>query len=241
MITPIRKLLVVALGPEWSQLRRHHRFEKSAGSVLWLSSNLPYVALIQTGPGQRCQKALAEALESAGPESILHFGACGALTPASHAGEIILPETITDGKEELAPDAALYGRLLSALNGNTKAQARLFSSPVVLKKRQEKMAAHARTGAAYVDMESYAVAALCRQKGIRYVAARGVFDLLDEDLTALGEPYREDGELATGRLAVNILTHPRLIRELPSLRDKARRVEEGLLPVIEAYVREGEI
>jgi nucleoside phosphorylase len=167
---------------------------------------------------------------------VFHFGSCGALTAAAQAGDTILPEAITDGKEELAPDHDLTVRLRAGHNGHGPGGGRLYSSAVVLKNPAEKAAAQLRTGAGFVDMESFTVASACRRRAISYVAARGVFDVLQDDLTALGEPYHASGELAPARLAVNLITHPRLILALPALRQKARRVEEGLLPLILRYV-----
>lgn len=220
-------LLLVALKPEWDFLRRRIKCQRLPGKIhLYQLDSDPHAALLQTGPGpDACTNNLVDFFLEHKVRSILHFGCCGALASELKNGDVFRAREITDGHAVITCDAA--ANALSKL-----AETRLYTSSVVLKNVSAKMAAAKTTGARIVDMESYPAAFLCRERGIQYDAVRGVFDSLEDDLTDMGNPCNDAGDISATRLATNILRQPRLILELPHLKKMADRVSQILEPIV---------
>lgn len=234
-------LLVVALKPEWALVRAFTPCSLLPGEInLYALKKFPHAALLQTGAGsESCARNLAGFFEKHKAHAICHFGSCGALRSGLKNGDIFVVTSICDGQGciELEP-ATTAPWLMQASPGVRPQTARLFTSSCVLKNEIEKKTAAQNTGADIVDMESYPAAKICREKNIPYTALRAVFDELSDDLTDLGNPCNQRGDVSAIRLAANILRQPRLILELPDLKKKADRVGAALSPLVLKALRQ---
>lgn len=220
------KLLVVALKPEWAFLKMRHSFESCHKAIaLYRVKEIPHFGLAQIGFGpESARRNFSRILEVCDVSSVFHFGSCGALCPEMKIGDLFVPEKIVSAEGEVSLNQP-------GQNGV------LYTSPSVLKNRGEKDSAQKKYAADAVDMESYPVAVLCWEKKISYRCARAVFDTLDDNLEAIGEPYDADGNIQPSKMAANLIKNPKLILELPDLKRRAGLVSQSLAPVVDEFLK----
>lgn len=194
------------------------------------------VAITRSGAGAiAAREAVTALLQGHEPEWIVSAGFAGGLVPALAVGDIVLAnETCAlDGRSlrvDLRYDAGSsrvhLGKLLSV--------DRIIESP------EEKRALGETHGAIAVDMETFAVAELCAERGVRFFSARVVSDAVDDrlppDLESLMKQTTRAGKL--GAAAGAILRRPGSFKEMLGLKEKALiasdRLAKFLVSLIEA-------
>lgn len=145
----------------------------------WIPAAEALIELSGIG-NQRAEKAARRLLER-GATALISWGVAGGLDPDLRPGTVLFPDEIIgpDGSI-LAVDLGWRDRLLA------RAPDRVFTSTLPLlgtvqpiTSPDEKRAAHRRTGAGAVDMESAAVSAVSNAAGIPFIAVRVVVDAAD--------------------------------------------------------------
>ncbi len=167
----------------------------------------PGVSLLVTGIGKaNAEKRLREWL-SAGPGApacVLTGGFAGGLNPELRLGDVLF--------ETADPD--LRARLLLA----GAKPAVFFCADRIATTVREKQALRSQTSADVVEMESGAIQAVCRERGIPCATVRVISDTADEDLpldfNALAKP---DKNLDFGKLFLAIARSPGKIGALIEL------------------------
>lgn len=242
MVKNIQKLLVVALRAEWSHLKQTWDVEKSdaSGGLYWLKAH-PGTALLQVGAGlSRAKNGFEEFLRKHPCGKVLHFGFCGALDSSLKVGDLFVGRAVSAASD--SSQVKITAALVDPLCGYLAAKnvpfhcGTLFSSEGALKDRTEKALIAKYYGARAVDMESYSVACLCRNRQIDYISVRGIFDVLEEDITHLGEPYDEAGDLKITRLTANLIRSPKLILKLPYLKRRYALINKNLKSAIDWFI-----
>jgi adenosylhomocysteine nucleosidase len=115
-----------------------------------------------------------EAAVRRGACGIISFGIAGGLAPDLVAGDWVIAAGVRTDRGRIAADHAWARRLLAALPGAVHADIVGVDAPVA--DPLEKRFAHARTGAAAVDMESHIAAKIAAAHGIPFAACRVVID-----------------------------------------------------------------
>jgi adenosylhomocysteine nucleosidase len=164
--------------------------------------------LISVGPRARLLETRAARLTP--PALVVSAGVCGALSPELRPGDLVVPDAV------LGPAGERFATVEIA--GLPRAGALASVTDVV-----ETAAAKARlwveTRALACDMESAAILAWARSRGIPAAVIRGVSDPADRgvpaDLAAVVEP---DGRVRTARAVRAVLTRPRAIADAMTLR-----------------------
>jgi len=178
------------------------------------------------GMGQACAAALCRWLAERACDlrGLALIGWAGGLHPDLTAGDIVLADAALNTEGQRAPcsvvnlPGARVGALLSV------------SAPLLTP--QAKQAASSSDALA-VEMEAYPLAVWAEAHNLPFVHVRVVLDPVNEALPDLGDALDACGRVRPGRLALRLLTHPRLALNLLRL---ARRMRE-LDPVLGALAR----
>lgn len=164
--------------------------------------------LICVGPRARLLETRAVRL--APPALAVSAGVCGALSPELREGDLVVPEAV------LGPDGE---RLATAEVGGLARAGALATVTDVVSTPAAKARLWVETRALACDMESAAVLAWARARGVPAAVIRGVSDPADRgvpaDLAAVVEP---DGRVRTVRAVRAVLARPRAIADALTLR-----------------------
>ncbi len=184
--------------------------------------------VLVTGMGQRnAEASLLRELAIRTPAAVLTCGFAGALNPELALGDVLFshdPElTIADG---LLSSGARPGRF------------RLTQQVVV--RAEEKALLHSLTGADAVEMESIAIRAICRKRGIPSATIRVILDTATEDLPVdFNRLMTGSMTLSYPRLFWQILRQPGLIRGLRKLQHDAAVAADRLDKVLARLLGRG--
>jgi adenosylhomocysteine nucleosidase len=187
----------------------------------------PEVAVLITGIGRRnADRAVRGCLADPPPDQVLTCGFAGGLNPALAAGDVVFS----------TEDPVLRDRLLKA----GARPARLFCASRIAVTAAEKRDLHRTTGADAVEMESEAIQAVCRERGIPCATVRVISDPAGEDLpldfNRLAGP---DMNLDFGRLALALAKSPGKIGALLKLQRQCAAAAEALARVLASVVQVG--
>lgn len=143
--------------------------------------------------GIACDQTTA-AQATNGVAALMSVGFAAGLTPGVPTGTVILPETIAsmDG-DSIAVHDSWHSSLREELTVSASARALLQVDEVLTTQAAKVAASHGGRYAA-ADMESYTLAAWCREAGIPFVALRIVLDDVGSEVPrALAEGAEEAG------------------------------------------------
>jgi adenosylhomocysteine nucleosidase len=159
----------------------------------------------------------ARSLLDAGATGIVSFGLAGGLDPKLPAGSLVVAEAVAANGRVLRTDPGLSARL----GGSTGHLCLGLDHCVV--SIAEKRRLRRETGAAVVDMESGAVAAIAAAAGVAFAVLRAVCDPADRALPPAALVALDvAGRVAAARVAMSVLASPRQLGALCGLaRDAA--------------------
>ncbi|MCC7493888.1 MAG: hypothetical protein IT204_16145 [Fimbriimonadaceae bacterium] len=209
--------LVVALWDELRPIARHLRLRGRVGRVL--RGNVGGVPLVVRLSGVGRDRAAAAArllLTQHGCGSLLTAGYGGALDPTLAVADVLVASAV---QRDEAPPVVSSADWASAVGGPTGlvwTTSRLLADPAA------KAAAHAASGAAVVDLETAAVAAVASEQGVPWLGLRAVSDTANEALPVFVTRHFDEqrGELRLYAMFAWLLLHP---RQWPVVADYARR------------------
>lgn len=257
-----KKLLVVALKPEWAFLKSRFTFEPVASQKdfkLFCPVSETHWALLQTGMGlENAKKSFRGFLKNNSCETVLHFGVSGALVPELKAGDLVMADAILFEKileKRLHRNGSCLDtpcspkgepgyieppvfNFLPESHFSKISKATLLTVTTPLRNAQEKKLAHEKTGAAIVDMESYAIAQICEKNHIKYTSVRAVFDECTEDLCDMPRSFDESGDLKPKGLVIDFIKSPQLIFKLPNLKKRMDVIQIKLAEVVFEFLKD---
>jgi nucleoside phosphorylase len=179
------------------------------------------VSILLTGIGrENAEKSLRNFLANNSPKIVLTCGFAGGLNPELKLGDVIFrinePSTFN-----LQPST--FGAK----------PAKIFCADRIATTVAEKKKLRDETGADAVEMESAAIHAVCRERGIPCATVRVISDTADEDLpldfNALAKP---DKNLDFRKLFLAIAKSPGKISALMELQKKTKFAAERLAGVL---------
>jgi adenosylhomocysteine nucleosidase len=185
------------------------------------------ISILLTGIGrQNAEQTVRECLATNSPEVVLTCGFAGALNPALVTGDVVFS---TD-------DPELHKRLFAA---GAKA-AKFFCASKIAAKAAEKQELHRMTGADAVEMESEAIHAVCRERGIPCATVRAISDTASEDLPLdFNQLSKPDLSLDYGKLIWAVAKSPGKIPALLRLQKNCKFAAERLAAVLQEVLPYG--
>jgi adenosylhomocysteine nucleosidase len=197
------------------------------------------ISILITGIGrQNAEKAVCEFLATNSPKLVLTCGFAGGLNPDLKLGEVIFEltdrrgefhEPQTEKKIRDSQSSSLREKLLA-----TGAKpAKFFCADQIATTVAEKKKLRDETGADAVEMESGAIHAVCRERGIPCATVRVISDTAGEDLPLdFNQLFKPDKSLDYGKLAWAIAKSPGKIGALLKLQKQTRFATEQLANIL---------
>ncbi|WP_435010680.1 nucleoside phosphorylase [Tundrisphaera lichenicola] len=216
--------LSIEVAPLLARLENVRKYSGPKFSVVEGECGSQLVVVVLTGTGRaRAQRGAEILLDGHRPRWIISAGFGGALDPSLKRNEIILPSEVVnlEGRRfaidlEVPPGAGLRsGRLLTV--------------DEIVRTAAEKAELRRKYEADVVDMESSSVAALCGDRGVRFLSVRVVsddakVDLPPEVLSILGR----SGGLRLGATLGALWKRPSSVKDLLALREHAIEAADRL-------------
>lgn len=198
-----------------------------ADEAACLASKAGGVRIVCAGADAARAGALAEDLADGGCVALVSFGLAGGLDPAVASGTLLLPAAVIapDGRAH-PTDPGWRERLLALIGsiGTGAGAAEIAGVDAPLAEPTDKAALFGRTGAAGVDMESHAVAAVAQRRSIPLLVVRAVADPAGQRIPAwLDGIIAADGNPRVTALLAALATHPADLATLLRLAAGARR------------------
>lgn len=188
-----------------------------------LAGRRPHVRVLVTGMGTvNARRAVSAALAAVRPALVLSCGFAGGLDPALARGDVVFAAD---------PGFVWRDRLLAAGARPVK----FHCAERIAATAAEKRRLRESTGADAVEMESAAIAAECRRRGVPCATVRVISDAADEDLPVdFNRFLSSDHRLALLRLLGTVLGQPGLLSALLGLRRTTREAAQRLAAVLAA-------
>jgi adenosylhomocysteine nucleosidase len=179
-----------------------------------IASGKGVIAIAGAGDARRLAKSVARGLGD-GAGGVVSFGMAAGLNPHLRPGAIVIPETVVDGGERFATDAAWASQLRALLPQSSTAPVAGIDVPVA--DVSAKAHLHAVTGADAADMESHIAARGAARFGVPLAILRVIADPADRALPAaavagLGGDGRPAVRAILGALAGHPWQLPALVR-----------------------------
>jgi adenosylhomocysteine nucleosidase len=184
------------------------------------------ITILLTGIGrQNAEKSLREFLVTNSLKLVLTCGFAGGLNPELKLGDVVF--------DVQSPKSKVQSQLLAAGAKPVK----FFCADRIATTVAEKKKLRAETSADAVEMESAAIHAVCRERGIPCVTIRVISDTANEDLpldfNALSKP---DKNLDFTKLALAIAKSPGKIPALIKLQKQTQFAAQRLADVLEKII-----
>jgi adenosylhomocysteine nucleosidase len=192
--------------------------------------------LAVSGIGRAAADVAANALADAGVSALMTFGMAGGLDPALTAGTIMLPSELISADGTRFVTCRTWRQRIGASIGASRAvsESKLLMSDQAIESLADKAAAFRDTGAAAVDMESAAVAAVAAARKLPFVAVRVIVDTAADMLPGTVVAASRAGRVRIGRLIAGLLWAPGEIAALVRLATRYRAAIRSLRAVAEA-------
>ena len=197
------------------------------GRVRKIAAGKADVLVRITGIGRKnAEKAVREVLKTFSPQWVLTCGFAGGLNPDLKLGEVVFETPLTpslspsDGERvSVRTGEGLFSKLLAA----GAKPAKIFCAERIATTIAEKKKLRDETGADAVEMESEAIHAVCRERGIPCATARVVSDTANENLPLdFNQLAKPDLSLDYGKLAWAVVRSPGKIGALLRLQKNCR-------------------
>jgi len=194
------------------------------------------VDFVVTGMGMENARRGAE-IAMAAPHTIcIASGFAGSLKPAYKVGDILAARAVQRlGKSKIIECSR---NLFMAAYENKAIEAKMFlTTDKVIATVEEKQRMSPFADA--VDLESFAILSVAKEKRLPAVAIRVVSDRLDEDMPAdIDMTVDERGRIKIGGVFMHVASHPLQLPALIRLGRQSHTAAEALCNFLEAFIKE---
>ena len=173
--------------------------------------------VVISGQGLARARKAAEYLLESNPLLILNLGVAGGLVENLSAGDLLIPDFLSDHDSTVELNNRVkrsLDRLLQSLGIDFQGGL-LVTCNETVDSPAAKTALHHKTGAAAVDMEAFGIGSVCSGAGVPFYVVKAVTDSLSQSIPrAITSCVSETGRISFLRLTLNILSRPRLMPRL---------------------------
>jgi adenosylhomocysteine nucleosidase len=194
------------------------------------------VVTVEAGAGrQRARRAAQALLDAHRPQWLISCGFAGALQPALQVGQIVVARRLVcPDRAEVTIDVGMQTDLARGLHVGT-----VLTTDDIIRQVAQKLELGQRHEALAVDMESHAVAELCRDVHQRCVVVRVISDDCQADLPAeVLTVFGRTGAMRLGAVFGALIKRPGSASDLWRLREQATAAAERLASFLEGTVRQ---
>jgi adenosylhomocysteine nucleosidase len=196
------------------------------------------VAIIESGVGQRAAaRATAEAIKFYQPKWVISAGFAGGMHESLRRGHILMADAITNlAGEQIATNLPLDPATLAASKGLHFG--RLLTVDSIIRHPAERHRLAAEHSALACDMETYAVAAACRERNTQFLSVRIISDAVDDELPPEIEHLLKQRSLAgkLGAAAGALFKRLGAAKDLWKLREDALKASDRLAKFLAGVV-----
>ncbi len=220
-------------------LDRCERVRKYSGGKLVFRGGLLgdiRIALAQSGMGPKLAKLATQTLvDGHSPAWIISAGFSGALDPGMRVGDIVVGNSVVDAAgAELAIDLKMQADPAKGLHVG-----RLLMVDRIVQTVAEKKSLAEQHAAIAVDMESMAVAQICHNLKIKFLAVRVISDDMSADLPSeVASVVGSSGTVRLGAAVGALFKRPGSAKDLWRLREQAVDAAARLAAFLEGVVEQ---
>jgi len=202
--------------------------KREAAPFVRLSRDDPTVQVAITGIGRACARRKAEEILSATirPRVVIMAGYAGALDPILRVGDVVITSEVIDeagGRWPTSWPEVRTGRILTV--------DRLIGSTT------EKLELGRLHQVSAVDMESAAVAEVCRRNGMAFGCIRAISDDVSMSLSPRLLRLFAGGGVSVGRVCLELLKAPGILPELVRLGRTSRLAGAELAKTLKRLIQ----
>jgi adenosylhomocysteine nucleosidase len=226
--------LPIEVGDLIDRFHRIRKYQSAHGTVVEGEYAGKIVALIIAGAGRRAARRAADVLMAGHrPHWMISAGFAGALDPALDRNDLVLPHEVVD------PEGGCFSvEQPTALgNGLGPAKGRLLTVDRLILTPREKEELRRTYQADFVDMESSAVAALCQEKLVRFLALRVISDDAQSELPReIATLLTHSGSYRVGAAIRAIWQRPARLKDFWKLHERALEAAERLAKFVTRWL-----
>ncbi len=192
------------------------------------------LAVVQSGMGfLNARKATSALIDAHTPDWVLSVGFSGAMLPEMKMGDLVMANSIVDTHgNELTVDVKMADDRQNGLYVG-----RLLNTDEIVRTVEEKKQLAEKFGAIAVDMESLAVAQICRDTGTRFLAVRVISDDLSANLPPeVMSVIGSTGAVRVGSALGSLFKRPSSIKDMWRLRESAHHAAKRLASFLDGVL-----
>jgi len=204
------------------------------------------ILLVLSGMGkERAKLAAGLVLNKYPVGALVSSGFGGALNNQTTAGDVVIYATlICEDKRGDFPRKALHpdpGLVSAAEKGYDASDLRVLAGQGITISQvcvtpESKLKLGQLSGADVVDMESYWIGLIAAERNIPFLAARSIFDSVEDDLTLLSH-ITDEGEVKPRKALGYFSGHPGQLRKAASFSANSRKAGKNLAIFLNTLVK----
>ena len=199
-----------------------------------------HVVVVQSGAGCEAASHATEALLSGHqPQWVISAGFAGGLSPQLERHDLLMADGLVGtGGSRLAIDLEVDPESLERTPGVHVG--RLLTVDRVVRRPGEKRSLGEKHQALAVDMESYAVAEVCRRRRVRFLAVRIISDAVDDELPPDVDRLLKQKTRAAklGAVLGAVWNRPSSVKDIWKLREDALMASDRLAKFLASTVEQ---
>ncbi|MCG8585687.1 MAG: hypothetical protein MI757_13350 [Pirellulales bacterium] len=214
---------------------------KASGFVVRTGSlNDRIVCIVETGIGPAvARRAVPAVLRAHQPQLAISAGFAGGLREDVNRGDLVIPDCVlSNGQAEITLN---HQQRATSISTNTATHVgRMVSVDTIVRLPDEKRELGQRFDAVAVDMETYSVAAACRERATPLVAVRVISDEVTDEISAdiahIGVQSTTAGRV--GAALGSLFRRPSSAKDMLRLREQALVASDVLAEFLASMIRD---